>query len=346
MKFSNGLKLALAWLCASAALAQGAATPITLYEGADREQRLLAGARKEGTLVFYTSIAEKDLAVLGAAFEKKYGVKVKVWRAGTDKVLQRSLTEAAAGRHDVDLMHIGSPEMEIMHREKLLQPAYSPYQKDLIASAVPAHHEWTATLLSVWVQAYNTTKIKKQDLPKTYLDLLDPKWKGMLGIEAKNEDWFASVVNELGEEKGLKFFRDLMAGNGLSIRKGHSLLNNLVVAGEVPLALSVYNYMPEAAKQKGAPIDWFAIEPAVARANGIGIAKQAPHPYAAALFYDFMLSDAQNLLVDMDYVPTSRKVKSPLAGVRIKLVDPVTTIDEAAKWTKLFEDVVIKVGAK
>src|SRR5437879_1814639 len=119
------------------------------------------------------------------------------------------------------------------------------------------------TLLSVWVQAYNTQLIKKGDLPRTYKDLLDPRWKGKLGIEAKNQDWFASVVDVMGGgEKGLKFFRDLVAQNGISLRTGHTLLTNMVIAGEVPLALTLYNYMPEQAKKRGAPIDWFALEPA------------------------------------------------------------------------------------
>ena len=157
----------------------------------------------------------------------------------------------------------------------------------------PAHRQWAATLLSVWVQAYNTKLIKRESLPKTYKDLLDPKWKGKLGIEGKDEDWFASVVDVMGGgETGLKFFRDLVATNGLSVRQGHTLLNNLVISGEVPLALNIYNYMPEQAKKKGAPIDWFAIEPAIARSNGVGVARHAPHPNAALLFYEYLLGEA------------------------------------------------------
>ncbi len=317
---------------------------LLLYKGADRDQRVVAAAKHEGSLTLYTTIAEKDVGPLISAFEKKYGIKVNTWRAGTDKVLQRVVTEAQAGRYDVDAVHFGSPEMEALHREKLLQPVASPHFKSLVPGAVPAHHEWAATLLSVWVQAYNTGKVKKEELPKSYEDLLNPRWKGKLGIEAKNQEWFYSVVAQMGEQRGLEFFRKLVATNGISVRKGHSLLNNLVISGEVPLALTVYNYMPESAKRKGAPIDWFAIEPAIARSNGVGIARHASHPNAALLFYDFMLSDAQNLLVDMDYVPTNTKVKSPLKNMRLKLVDPVVTLDQMDKWTKLFEEIVVRRG--
>ncbi|MGZ5104665.1 MAG: extracellular solute-binding protein [Usitatibacter sp.] len=117
----------------------------------------------------------------------------------------------------------------------------------------------------------------------------------------------------------------------------------MVVSGEVPLALTVYNYMPEQAKKKGAPIDWFAIEPAVARANAIGVARNAPHPNAALLFYEYLLGpDGQNAMVGIDYVPTNTKVASPLTGLKIVATDPVRSLDESAKWSKLFEDTVLK----
>ncbi|MGZ5085754.1 MAG: ABC transporter substrate-binding protein [Usitatibacter sp.] len=325
---------------ASWAGAQGLAT----YAGADRMDRIVAAAKKEGELTLYTTIAEKDLPAILGPFEKKYGVKVNVWRAGTDKVLQRSVAEARARRYTMDAVHFGAPEMEALAREKILLAVDSPVHKDLQPGSVPAHKQWAATILSVWVQAYNTGLVRKQDLPRTYKDLLDPKWKGKLGIEAKNDDWFATVVHLMGgEAQGLKFFQDLVAANGISPRHGHTLLTNMVVSGEVPLALTVYNYMPEQAKKKGAPIDWFAIEPAVARANAIGVARNAPHPNAALLFYEYLLGpDGQNAMVGIDYVPTNTKVASPLTGLKIVATDPVRSLDESAKWSKLFEDTVLK----
>ncbi len=325
------------------ALAQGAAAQALFdYAGPDRMQKIAAAAKKEGTLTMYTTFAEKDQPALFKPFEAKYGVKIVVWRAGTDKVLQRTLAEAAARKYDVDVIHFGSPEMEALSREKILQAVRSPVHGDLQPGSVPAHREWAATLLSVWVQVYNTNLIRKQDLPKSYGDLLDPRWKGKLGIEAKNQDWFASVVDVMGGgEKGLQFFRDLVAKNGVSPRTGHTLLNNMVIAGEVPLALDIYNYMPEQAKKKGAPIDWFALEPAVARSNAIGVARRAPHPNAALAFYEYMLGEGQAVLAKMDYVPANMKVASPLKGVRILQTDPIRTLDESEKWTALFETIVL-----
>jgi iron(III) transport system substrate-binding protein len=331
-------------LLASAALAQN---DLATYQGADRLERIIAAAKKEGTLTLYTTIAEKDLPLLIRPFEVKYGLKVNVWRAGTDKVLQRTLAEASANRREVDVIHFGSPEMEALSREKVLLPVSTPAYRNLLQGSVPKHQEWAATLLSVWVQAYNTNQIKKADLPKTYADLLDPKWKGKLGIEAKNQDWFASVVDIMGGgEKGLKFFQDLVARNGVSTRSGHTLLTNMVVSGEVPMALTVYNYMPEQAKKKGAPIDWFALEPAIARSNAVGVARRAPHPAAALLFHEYMLTEAQQLMTTIDYVPTSTKATSPITGVRVLITDPIRSLDEADRWSQVFEDTVVKRGGR
>ena len=298
----------------------------------------------EGALTLYTTIAEKDLPTLVQPFEKMHGITVTVWRAGTDKILQRTVAEAAAGRADVDVVHFGSPEMEALARENILLPITSPVHRDLQPGSVPPHRQWAATLLSVWVQAYNTNLISKDSLPRTYGDLLDPRWKGKLGIEAKDQDWFASVVDVMGgEETGLRFFRDLAATNGVSVRLGHTLLTNMVISGEVPLALTVYNYMPEQAKKRGAPIDWIALEPAIARSNAVGVARRAPHPRAALLFYEYLLGEeAQRHFVSMDYVPSNTKVASPLAGVKIVQTDPVRSLDEAGKWNGLFDSIFVK----
>ena len=325
-----------------------AAQSLNDYAGPDRMDKVVAAARKEGTLTLYTTIAEKDLPAIVKPFEDKYGVKVVVWRAGTDKVLQRAVQEARAGRNEVDAVHFGSPEMEALARERVLAPVTSPVHKDLLAGSVPSHRQWAATILSVWVQAYNTSLVKKSELPKTYQDLLDPKWKGKLGIEAKDDDWFATVVHQLGgEEKGIAYFRKLVETNGISVRKGHTLLNNMVISGEVPLALTVYNYMPQQAKAKGAPIDWFAIEPAIARSNAIGVSAKAKHPAAALLFYEYLLGpDGQKALTSIDYVPTNTKVESPVKGLKILATDPVRSLDEADKWSKLFDEVIAKGSGK
>jgi iron(III) transport system substrate-binding protein len=319
---------------------------VGLYAGADRLQKLIEGAKKEGELNLYTSAQADDIGAVAAAYEKKYGIRVSMWRSSSEKVLQRALAEARANRHAMDVAETNGPEMESMHREKILQLVKSPHLADLIAPALLPHGEWVSTRMNVFVQAYNTKAVRKADLPKSWEDLADPKWKGRLGIEQEDADWLAGMMDELGEARGTKLFRDIVAKNGMSMRKGHTLLAQLVVSGEVPLALTVYNYKAEQLKRKGAPIDWFAIGTAIARPNGVGVARAAPHPHAAVLFYDFEISEeGQRILAQRDFVPTNRKVDTPLNKLPLKFVDPSVTLDQYDKWVNLYQD-IFAAGAR
>ncbi len=312
------------------------------YQGADREKLLAEGAKKEGEVMVYTSLVPKDLTALAAAFEKKYGVKLKTWRANSEKVLQRAVTEARAGRHDADIVETNGPQLESLYREKGLQPLYSPHLKDLMPQACLKHGYWVGTRINMFVQSYNTNLVKKEELPKSYADLTNPRWKGRLGIEAEDEDWFAMIIKELGEEAGLRTFRDIVRVNGLSVRKGHTLLAGLVASGEIPLALTTYSHGAEKMKQKGAPVEWFAIAPAIGRANGIGVTTKPPHPHAAALFVDFLLSpEGQQILQKGGYVPANLRVKDRAQSLPLKFVDPAVILDEDAKWKKLWQEVVL-----
>ena len=332
-------------LLASQALAQSAptnrVTEIATYQGADREQRLIEGAKKEKELTFYASVPPDDIAALVTAFDKKYGVKVRVWRADSESVLQRIVNEARARRYEVDIMVASSSTLEPLYRENLLQEVKSPVLAEIIPEAIAPHRQWAAVYLNTIVQAYNTNLVSKESLPKTYNDLLRPEWKGRLGIEAEDYDWFAQVVLDLGEERGLRLFRSVVAANGISVRKGHNLLTNLVAAGEVPFALTVYGFLAEQAKRKGAPLDWFAIPPAIARATAEGLARNAPHPHAAVLFHDFLLGEGQQILASRQFVTVSRKIEQPLIQGPLKLIDSAVMLDQAKKWQELYQRTII-----
>ena len=311
-----------------------------LYDGPDRAARILAGAKKEGTLTLYGSMAEKDLRRLVSEFERRYGIKVNVWRAGKDKVLQRVVSEAHAGRFVVDFIHNPSPEMEALHRERLLQEVRSPVQQNVIPAAIPAHREWVGGRIYIFVLEYNTTKVKAEELPRSYRDLLDPRWKGRLGIEAKQAEWFYTLVKEMGEENGMKFFRDLAATNGLSVRDGSALLNNLVVAGEVPLAVTMYSYLAEQSKRAGAPVNWFTLQPTIAYTDGVAVAKRSPHPYAAMLFYDFVFTDGEKLLTEINHVTTNRRNEAMLAKFQPKYIDVGAVLDGYDRWEKIYQGTI------
>ncbi len=324
--------------------AQSSVADIATYQGTDRAQKLAEGAKKEGALSIYTSAAVDDMAALTAPFEKKYGVKVQVWRASGENITQRTVTEARGGRFDVDVFETDGPVMETLYREKLLQEVKSPFLSQLMPAAIPPHREWIGDRVQIFTAAYNTNLIKKADLPKSYEDLKNPKWKGKLGIEAADSDWFSAVVGEMGEEKGLKLFRDIVSTNGISVRKGHTLLANLVISGEIPLALTTYLYKVMQFKTNGAPIDWLILPPEVARAQGTGMAKRAPHPYAAALFIDYLLSDGQSIFGQREFIPANVKVKPLPAGMTLKFTDPAKVLDESDKWDKLYRDTVTNQG--
>jgi ABC-type Fe3+ transport system substrate-binding protein len=314
------------------------AADVGLYQGADRLQKLIAGAKKEGTLTVYTSAQTTDFNQLTSAFEKKYGVKTVIWRAGSEQILTRAVQESRASRFTVDVVETNGPELESLQREQLLQLVKSPHHADLIGPAIRPHGEWTGSRLNVFVQAYNTKLVKKDELPKTWEDLANPRWKGRLGIEQEDSDWLAGVFADIGEARGRKVFKEIVSANKISARKGHTLLTQLVLSGEVPLALTIYNYKAQQLKQQGAPIDWFTIGNAIARPNGVAVARKAPHPHAAVLFYDFELSpEGQKIIAGLGFVPTSKQIDTPLNKVPMKFVDARIAIDEYDKWKTLYD---------
>jgi len=311
-------------------------------ESPSRHQRLVQAAQKEGSLTLYTSNAAPTLQVLSADFEKRYGVRVNAWRASSVKVLQRMAAEKRANRWDFDAVSVSSPELEALYREKLLQETHSGWHPEMLEGTLPAHRGWAPQFINVFVQAYNTKAVDKQELPKRWADLLDPRWRGKLGVEAKAGEWYCSVLKNLGEEKGKELFRQIVARNGLSVRSGNSVLANMVVSGEVPFAVAVYSHMIEEAKQQGAPVDWFSIDPMIARSNGIGVSRRPPHPNAALLFYEYTIGDAQPLMLKMNYLSPLGKLASPLRGATILFVDPAADGAEVERCDNAY-DALIKV---
>jgi len=335
------LVAALLLCSALPALAQAGATTadIAAYTGPDRAEKLIADAKREGIVTIYTSARVDDMALLGAAFEKKYGVKLRVWRASSENIVQRGVTEARGGRFDADVFETDAGAMEALHRENLLQKLTAPKSADLYAAAILPHGEWTGTRINLFVAAYNTRTVKANELPKSYDDLTDPKWKGRLAIEADDTDWFGTIITQLGEERGLKLFRTIVANNGISVRKGHSLLANLVVSGEVPLALTSYSAAVDQLKKGGAPLEWIAIPPAIARFEGIGVARKSPHPHAAILFYEFLLTEGQKILGSREIITASRSNRPLPAGLSVVFVDAAKMLDENSKWTKYYRNI-------
>ena len=301
-------------------------------------------AKKEGEVMVYHSTQLEDLKPVFDAFTKKYGVKVTDWRSSSENVVQRTISEARANKNTADLIENNAPEQEALRREKLLKKMDSPHFADMRPGTLPAHREYATSTMDVFVQGYNTDKVKKEEVPKTFEELANPRWKERLGIEAEDHAWFGTLLGLVGEAKGEKLWRDIVAANGMSVRKGHTLLATLVASGEVPMGLTVYNYKPPQLKKKGAPIDWVVLQPAIAQMHAVAVHAKAPHPNAAALLYDFFLGEGQALLAERDFVPSSSKVPSPFGDMPIKGIDPGQAIDNEDAWQKRYQDIFVKRG--
>ena len=308
--------------------------------GADREQKLVAAAKKEGSLTLYSSAVLEDMNAVVQGFRKKYGVHVELWRGGSEEIAQRTVTEARGGRFDVDVIETASPQMEAITSQRLVAPFATPVAAELMKDSTIPGRPWLPSRIVVFTGAYNTRLVAKADLPKTYDDLLNPKWKGKLGIEADDNNWLAALSGALGEARATKLLRDIVAKNGISVRKGHSLMAQLVISGEIPIALTVYYHEVEPAKRAGAPIDYLDIAPVLAFPVGVAIANRAPHKNAAMLFVDYLLSEGQGILAQRGTIPPNTKYQKLPAGLKLAFMDVPRYVAENAKWMRLYKDIL------
>src|SRR5258706_3992564 len=324
----RGLAACVLALCASAA-------------AAERDAGLVERARKEGALTLYTSMQLVDSRPLTEAFEKKYGIKVALWRSSGEKVAQRVVTEARGGRHDADVIETDGSQMEILFREKQLAPLPAEALADIPTAIVPAHRHYAPTRVSLYVLAFNTHAIAPGEAPASYQDLLNPKWAGRFALEAADVAWFAAVAKAMGEAQGVAFFRKLAAMKP-SLRGGHTLMVELVAAGEIDMAIDAHVQGVARLKDKGAPIDWKPLQPAFGQPTSVGVAARAPHPNAALLFAGFILSrEGQEIIKARNRVPSSRAVDSPLNKFPYQLIDPALMLDEWDKWSRLWSEIFL-----
>jgi iron(III) transport system substrate-binding protein len=318
---------------------EGAFAKLALDTSPDRAARLLKGAKGEGTLSVYGSAPVEDMSHVFAAFEKKHGIKVRYWRAGPQELIRRAETEYKAGRFDIDVVQANGPTLEALRRENIFQAVASANHADLLPQAVPAHREWVGERLNIIIGAYNTKAVKAETVPTSYAGFADPAWIGKIAVEATDYDWLATVVSSMGEEQGIEIFRRIGRTAGFSVRKGHTLITTLVAAGEIPMSLNVFSYKVDQLAKDGAPIAPLTIPPAVGRVNGMGVARRPPHPNAALLYYEFMLSEAQTILSERDFTPTNQKVQKLPDGLKLQFVDSAKLLDEGDKWTQLWKEI-------
>jgi len=313
-----------------------------LLDDAERQDRLLAGARQEGVVVVYTSLNTQDSGPLTRAFEERFGVRTELWRSSSDRVVQRAVAEARAGRFACDAVETNGPEMEACFREGLLERFHSPHFTDLAPAAFPEHRSYVADRFNFFTIAYNTDLVQPSEVPNSYDDLLHPRFEGRLGLEAGDVDWFGAMVTHMGEEQGLAYFTRL-AEMRPQIRSGHTLMGQVVASGEIPIAANIYNHNAERLAVQGAPIRWKALAPTFGRPNAVGLARQAQHPHAGLLFADFLLSrEGQTILKERNRVPSSRAVNSHLNDFPFETIDPMISLDEDEKWSTIWSELFLR----
>jgi len=257
---------------------------------------IVEASRLEGEVIYYASMNLGEANALIGEFEKRYPfIKVKLNRAGSEKLLTRVLTEARAKRTFADVIQTVEFSMHIFRRNGILA-RYVPQSNAAYPQEFKEEGFWTTVYYNAYVTGYNTKLAPARDLPKSYDDLLDAKWKGKLMMEGTKADWFAGMLQILGQERGLKYMRAL-AKQQPSPREGHELLAQLVAAGEGVIDVNIPAASVERMKERGAPIEWTALGPVPAIMVGIGLSAQAPHSNAAKLFMEFVLSrDGQKLI--------------------------------------------------
>ena len=273
---------------------------LAAYNKPDREKVLYEGAKKEGKLMWYTSLTGGPNTEAPKVFDAKYpGVKLEVYRGDSDAIIQRVLQEAQAKRFLVDTIETTFPVLKVMQEYKLLTPYFSPhlgqYPDEAKEKADKGLVYWVTDRESYISVAYNTNSVQGNAVPKNFDDLLNPELKGKIGFATT--DTGSRVIAAMLKSKGAEFVQKLKAQQiSLHSVSGRAILD-MVISGELGVSPTVFLSHSRVSISKGAPIKWVPMDLVPANAGGVAIPANAPHPHAALLFGDFLISpDGQKFL--------------------------------------------------
>ncbi len=284
---------------------------------------VIEAAKKESELVFYSGIPVPDAKAILSAFEKKYPfIKTTHYRATGPALVSRIQTEQRAGRHAWDVMNSTGFEPYVLLEQGYFAKYDSPERKFFPEGHKDIEGYWTTMYTTPSILSYNTRLVTLRDVPKDYFDLLEPKWKGQLGLDSSEYEWYANLKKIWGSEKTRKFFEGLRKQD-IRLIQGRALLTELLGGGEVALLANNYLQNVIEAKRKGSSVEFLALDPVIAAAGLIGINKLAPHPNTAKLFIDFVLSkEGQELIVKTD----RSSVRKDVAGNPLDLIKNVRIV--------------------
>jgi ABC-type Fe3+ transport system substrate-binding protein len=330
------------------------AQEILTSRAANREQLILDGARKEGRVVLYSAaIVNQAQRPLAQAFMKKYPfVKMSFWRGDTEEIVAKVSAEIRANNLVADLVE-GTGIGELAVESKLAQPYYSA-QADALPQRYrdPSGH-WVGTRLSYFSIAYNTRLVPPDQVPKTYNDLLDPRWRGKLawriGTSSGTPLFLTSIRLTRGEAKAKEYFQKLAAQKVVNFGSGSArTLVDRVIAGEFPIALNIFAHHPLISRAKGAPVNSQLMDPVPSTAGTMIIPKGVRNPHAALLLAEFIVSqEGQRILAGADYFPIRpdvppKDVLAPVIPARAGISELFVTPDQLHEYTesssKIFDE--------
>ncbi|KWX22130.1 extracellular solute-binding protein [Mycolicibacterium wolinskyi] len=316
-------------------------------KGQERRDRLVQDAKAEGGEVsLYTSMTADVAEAVTKAFTEQTGIRVKLYRAASETVLQRLLQEASANHPGADVVETNDREMSAIGGEGLAAP-YTGERRDLVGEE-GRFDDWTATRYNLFTPSWNTTKVPAGQQPKSWEDLADPKWDGQLAMELSDYDWYLTLYS-YWQKKGKsdseidRLFADM--ANGAKVVKGHTVMGELLSAGQFAVAASNYSYLVQRVKDKGAPVAYEPfVQPVIARPQGAALMKSAAHPAAALLFVDWLLTEGQQVLVDMALTPAIEPegLPDPLKGIEVIPVDVDKLVNEAQQWSERYSALLEK----
>ena len=314
---------------------------------AARQAALVEGAKKEGKLLWYSTMNIGDVDSLLKRFREKYPfIATESYKAGSEGMLTKVLAEAAANKLRCDLIMNTGQETLIVQKKGLLAKYVSPQSKFFPEGLKDPEGLWTDVYMNLNVLAYNTKLVAPRDVPASYQDLLDPKWRGKkIALDVKAFDWYANMLKMMGEEKGQAYMKRL-AEQELKFYSNRTVLAQMVGAGEVAISPGVYNHRIEEMKAKGAPIEWLGVEPVVVEIHPIAISASAPNPNAAKLFVDFILSrEGQELVATFYRIPSRTDVDPILPrlkkGLKLMPFDPAIA-ENYNKYATLYRETLMK----
>ena len=336
MKLTTTLLAKIIWL--TAVLVQ----PLTAADA------ILEGAKKEGQVVFYASMEVASQQRLIATFEKKYPfIKVDATRIGSERMATRLIAEAQAKKVQADVVNQSAFDFHGVLQKGLFDSYLSPERAMFAAEYRDDKGLWAINAATLNVIAYNKKMVPAAEAPKSFWDLTEPKWKGQLLMDENESKWMSGMVSYYGEAKAMDLMRKL-AGQSIQFRTGHSLLQTLLAAGERPIVVVAFANGVDRLKKDGAPIEWVTAEPVIGLTFGLGLVKNSPHPNAARLFIDFMLSrEGQEAMGLSGYFVPRSDVLSPIlkeAPAKTKVIPLPMTL--APRYNEYFQTYRKVMGLK